>query len=187
MSDQARLPWPDPPLTGDGVVLRPWRADDLDDALAGSRDPLVPRFTRVPPDNSRENIEGHFGAQEQRRHEGAELVFALADVDSDRFLGTISLLRLNWEEGVGEIGYWTAPWGRGRGATTTATRLLADWALRTLPFARIELMADVDNVASQAVAERAGFVREGVLRERWPLRNGKRVDQVIFSRLPSDP
>ena len=46
---------------------------------------------------------------------------------------------------------------RGRGYATRATRLLAAYGLEHVGFSRIELRTDVENVASQRVAERAGF------------------------------
>jgi RimJ/RimL family protein N-acetyltransferase len=49
------------------------------------------------------------------------------------------------------------------------------------------LRADTDNVASQRVAEKAGFKREGVLRSvHFNPRQQRRVDFVMFSLLPSE-
>ena len=47
---------------------------------------------------------------------------------------------------------------------TRALRLLSGWALDELELRRLELITDPDNVASQRVAEKVGFRREGVLR-----------------------
>ena len=66
---------------------------------------------------------------------------------------------------MGEIGYWTAAWARGRGMTTRAVRMLASWGVERFALRRIELVIAVDNDASNRVAERAGFTREGRLRD----------------------
>jgi len=50
----------------------------------------------------------------------------------------------------------------------------------------VHLVADVRNDASQAVARRAGFTQEGVLRSCLPYRDGTRGDAALFSRLPGD-
>jgi ribosomal-protein-alanine N-acetyltransferase len=48
----------------------------------------------------------------------------------------------------------------------------------------LQLRADVQNVASNRVAEKAGFTREGVLRaQRFNVRMGKRVDLAMWSLL----
>ena len=51
---------------------------------------------------------------------------------------------------------------------------------------RVYLVADVANTGSQAVAVRAGFHREGVLRSYLHYRDGRRTDAALFSRLPGD-
>jgi ribosomal-protein-alanine N-acetyltransferase len=85
---------------------------------------------------------------------------------------------------VGSIGYWVSPQSRGRGVATRALVLLSRWALRQ-GVARLELTTHPENVASQRVAEKAGFVREGVLRSHIRFREGRR-DSVLYSLLPSD-
>jgi RimJ/RimL family protein N-acetyltransferase len=64
---------------------------------------------------------------------------------------------------------------------TRAVRLLARWSLDTLHLGRLELLTHVENVASQRVAERAGFVREGVLRAYLEMPDGTWRDCVMFS------
>jgi RimJ/RimL family protein N-acetyltransferase len=63
--------------------------------------------------------------------------------------------------------------------------LLARWALTEKELARFQLRADVENEASQRVAERAGFVREGVLRSSLELK-GERRDVVMYSLVRED-
>jgi RimJ/RimL family protein N-acetyltransferase len=180
----APLPLPDPPLN-DGVVrLRAWTERDVPAAWRATQDPLITRFTRVPEGQTEDDVRAYVAALEPDRRAGEHLGLVIAD-PADDLLGMISLLRIDWDAARAEIGYWLAPWGRGRGAATRAVILLAHWALRTLAFARLELRVETGNAASQAVAERAGFVREGVLRSYEPLK-GVRRDLVIYSLLPAD-
>ncbi len=85
-----------------------------------------------------------------------------------------------------ELGYAIAPSARGRGVATEALRQLTAWALSELDVLRIELRINVDNEASKRVAERCGFVREGVLRS-MPLKAGVWGDLEVWSRLATDP
>ena len=80
-----------------------------------------------------------------------------------------------------------APWARRRRVATRALVLLSRWALATLPLFRLQVTAAPDNVASQAVAERAGFRREGLLRSYADADIKVRCrDRIMFSRLPTD-
>ncbi|SDJ98637.1 Acetyltransferase (GNAT) domain-containing protein [Actinopolyspora mzabensis] len=74
---------------------------------------------------------------------------------------------------------------RGRGAATRTLRLLARWVFDHLTLARLELTCAPDNTASQRVAERCGFVREGVLRSHMCFQGGRR-DSVMSSLLPGE-
>jgi RimJ/RimL family protein N-acetyltransferase len=75
---------------------------------------------------------------------------------------------------------------RGRGVMTRALRLAARWALDD-GAARVQLRADVENLASRRVAEKAGFKLEGVLRSaHWNARLGRRQDWAMYSLLPGE-
>ena len=87
--------------------------------------------------------------------------------------------------GVAETGYWIGPADRGRGYVTEALLAVAAYAFEAGLY-RLELLAATGNVASQRVAERAGFTREGVLREARPAPGGRRSDMVLFSLLEEE-
>jgi len=67
-----------------------------------------------------------------------------------------------------EVGYVLARSCWGRGLATEAARVVVDWAIAQPDVHRVWAVADLENVASQRVLEKAGMVREGVLR-RWML------------------
>ncbi|MEU5935544.1 GNAT family protein [Micromonospora sp. NPDC047187] len=68
-----------------------------------------------------------------------------------------------------EVGYWTASWARGRGVAPRAVLALSRWAFDRFPeVARLDLLHQVDNVASCRVAQKCGFVFQEVLPARPP-------------------
>jgi RimJ/RimL family protein N-acetyltransferase len=74
---------------------------------------------------------------------------------------------------------------RGRGVATSALRMLSRWALTSAGFERLQLVTETQNVASQRVAVKAGFQREGLLRSFVKV-DGDRVDGVMFGLLRDD-
>ena len=84
-----------------------------------------------------------------------------------------------------ELGYVVAPSARGRGFAGEMLRALTEWAFAELGAMRIYLVINVDNRASERVAARCGYVREGVMRSLH-LKQGTRADAALWSRLPSD-
>lgn len=115
--------------------------------------------------------------------EGTRASFAVARADSDELLGSIGLRLV---DGNGQIGYWTLSPARGQGVATRALRLLARWAFDDVGLARLQLLTEPENEASQRVAEKAGFRREGLLRDYIELK-GRRADGIMFARLRDDP
>lgn len=87
-------------------------------------------------------------------------------------------------------GCWTIaigllPVARGKGAGTRAQHLLVRYLFDHTRAERVQAWTDLHNLAEQRALEKAGFVREGVLRAaQW--RAGRWHDQVLFSILRGD-
>jgi RimJ/RimL family protein N-acetyltransferase len=168
------------PVLSDGVVtLRPWRPDDAQAVFDACQDPLIALHTYVPVPYTVAHAEGFIAictAALTRGSTGAS--FAITDTATDQVLGSMSRFPLDGHRA--SFGYWLAPEARGRGVATRALRLIADWTLATTEAIRLELYTDLDNPASGAVAERAGFVREGI-RRAWDIgRDGQPIDVIFY-------
>ena len=150
------------------------------DSLA--RDEDVARFTRVPepvPENFGARwVERYARGHEQRTQAG----FAIVDADTGDFLGFVALVQYDLDTQEAEAGYIVSSRARGRGVATRALQLLTAWAFTELPLERIELLIDVENSASEVVARRCGYTREGVLRWTY-LKPGVRSDTAVYSIL----
>jgi RimJ/RimL family protein N-acetyltransferase len=178
------IPLPDPPLVDAELRLRPWSLGDVPAVTAACQDPEISRWTVVPQEYTDQEATEFIATRESDRLAGRELALAVVD-DGDALLGAIGMSNFDWPDHRGEIGYWMAREARGRGLGTRAVRLLSRWAIDSLELERVELLANPANEASQALAERAGFTREGLLR-RYRTRHGVREDLVMFSLLPED-
>jgi RimJ/RimL family protein N-acetyltransferase len=166
------------------VRLVPFAAEHLAGVDAMLDDPDVLRFTRIPvpvPDDfSRTWLERY----ETGLVEGTRAAFAAVDADG-RFLGLALAPKIDREDREVELGYVVAPDARGRGVATRILELLTRWAFDEADALRIVLIIDVANPASERVAERCGYVREGVMRS-VALKNDVRIDAGLWSRLASD-
>lgn len=176
---------PEPDLSDEAVLLRPWRTADVPALTAACQDPEIPRWTVVPSPYSERDAAQFVAAGPGALAAGRALDLAIVAAGGGDLLGAVGLTEFAWEQRRAEIGYWVAREARGRGVAARAVRLLSDWALRELGIERVELMANPANAGSQRVAERAGFTREGLLRS-YRYRHGVREDLVVFSRLDVD-
>ena len=167
------------------ITLVPFGPEHLEALAPMLEDPDVRRHTFVPDPPQAGFARRWLDGYEKGRHDGTREGFAVVDAEGT-LLGLALAPRIEREARTVELGYLVAPEARGRGIATEALRLLTAWAFQELAAERIELKIAAENPASQRVAERCGYLREGVLRSTY-FKNGRRQDTEIWSRLPSDP
>ncbi|MFG1642268.1 GNAT family N-acetyltransferase [Amycolatopsis sp. NPDC049252] len=161
------------------VVLRPFREEDL---------PVLDRFATEPAVLGEHQWSG-FTDPRARRRRWAEDGFlgardtAPAVVADDAVAGMASCEAADRGGPAGgcfEIGLTLLPEHRGRGTGLAAHRLLVAHLFAVTRAHRLEAFTDGENVAEQKTLERAGFHREGVMRQvTW--RNGSWRDEVIYA------
>jgi ribosomal-protein-serine acetyltransferase len=102
--------------------------------------------------------------------------------DPRRHLGNISLWTVSKLGKIAEVGYWVRSDETSRGVCTEAVELLLDEAFKSLGYHKVVLRIAVGNDASDRVATKLGFTKEGVLREELLIR-GNWVDHSLWSLL----
>lgn len=176
--------FPDVVLRTPRLILRPFAASDAAAVAEAVDDVDTQTWLPLPQPYTRAHADQWCAFDTVRaRTSGRGLIRAVEA--SGQLVGALDLKRTDWVARVTEIGYWTARNARGQGFTTEAVRALAHWVLQDLDFARVELRVATGNAASQRVAEKAGFAREGVARSAGYVHAG-RVDLVIYSLIQAD-
>lgn len=153
------------------LVLRRPRQADLSAVVAACQDAEIPRFIPYVPVPYGE-VEGRafLDSVDRAWEDSDERTFAICAED-DVLFGAVTV-RLR--EG-GTVGYWLAPSARGRGLMTEAVTAVVRWAHDEHGIQCLRLWTHPENLASQAVAERAGFVRVGLGEHLPPFRDGTTV------------
>lgn len=158
------------------ILLRPFTEEDVPAIVAACQDLEIPRWTSVPTEYTEADALGWLESNEEQK-------LAIVDRADGVLLGSIGVRSLG--NGVAEIGYWVKREARGRGVATRALALATPWAFEDAELGRLQLQAEVENVSSQRVAEKAGYVREGVLRSSLLLK-GERRDLIMYSVVRED-
>jgi RimJ/RimL family protein N-acetyltransferase len=121
--------------------------------------------------------------------------FAITNSRDGAFVGGCGMRFISQVDRVANLGYWVRTSRTRQDVASTATRLLARFGFEELKLNRIEIIASTDNRASQRVAEKAGAIREGILRNRMVVRvrvadtmvfNERVSDTVMYSLTPRD-
>ncbi len=173
-------------LKTERLLLRSLGEEDIEPTVAMFSDEAARRWLSAPQPYTVEDARRWCTQTAHTLHQlGDGINWTIADRETGRFIGGIGVKETNWARACTEVGYAVGGWARGHGYATEATRAVAEWVLRDLRFQRLELFAAVDNAASCRVAEKAGFVREGVARNAGITPAGLQ-DMVMFAMIPAD-
>jgi RimJ/RimL family protein N-acetyltransferase len=179
------------------VLLRPWTLDDAPELLAAldeSREHFFPWLRFASRLRTLDDCRDHIVRGMADRLRGEAYSFAIVAPpnlappnDASSLVGGIDLFQRDLIAGGYSIGYWLRLGATGQGYMTAAVRLVTAYALDELRANRVEIMCDVRNTGSAAVAERLGFAREGGLRDLRRAPDGRLATMLVYSLIPSDP
>jgi len=182
---------PQPPAIesrlADTIRIRPYSTDDVDalfSAVMESKPELSLWMPWCHANYARIDTENWVHGRADDWENDRQWCFVIVDQHGG-FLGGCGLHRLDLLNATAELGYWVRSSAAGRGIATAATRLLTDWAFTERDLHRIEILASVENSPSQRVAEKAGFIREGVLHQRLKL-HGRWHDCLLSALVKPD-
>ncbi|MDD5148149.1 MAG: GNAT family N-acetyltransferase [Candidatus ainarchaeum sp.] len=169
-------------LSGERIFLRPWKKSDIPRIAEICSDKTISRFTHVPFPYAKKHARNFVSASEKARRKKREFNFAVVLKKENKLIGSASLMRLDWHDKLGVVGYWLARENRGQGIMPEACLLLLDFGFNKLKLHRIEIDCAVGNRASRRVIEKLGFSFECIKRERGLLGN-KFTDVRSYSML----
>ncbi|MEU1281486.1 GNAT family N-acetyltransferase [Streptomyces sp. NPDC005805] len=145
------------------LVLRPWRMEDVAALVEVSRDQALRRWASSGVDNDSDGTRW-VQAQQQGWAAGDRFGFAVLETQPDsvraQLVGNVVLKKVTFGKPAAEVGYWTAAHARGRGVAARALEALTNWAFDAFEadgLERLELLHQVDNLASCRVAQKSRY------------------------------
>ena len=173
-----------PVLEAKGVTLRELRVSDASSLLAVLTTEEVTRFISPPPTT----VEG-FGRfiqwAQREREAGRYACFAVVPAGYDTAVGIFQVRQLDPSFGTAEWGFALGSAFWGSGLFVAGSELVIDFAFDVIGVHRLEARAAVENGRGNSALRKVGAVQEGILRRSF-LRNGRFLDQALWSILPED-
>ncbi|WP_077033029.1 GNAT family N-acetyltransferase [Pelomonas sp. KK5] len=166
------------------LTLRPTAPADAAALLAINADPEVARYLSRPAWTDIAQAEARIAQDAVDMAAGTHL--RLAVEHESRLVGDCTLFNWSRQCRRAEIGYvlGRAAWGRGL-MHEALTALVGFGFGPVMDLHRIEADIDPRNEGSAKTLERLGFMREGLLRERWIV-SGEVSDSALYGLLRSD-
>lgn len=168
-------------LTGDGVRLREFRADDLDDTDAILGDDQVTWWLSFDSRTREQQTQVLTGAIERAKHiPRTEYYLAITTHADEQLIGFVRLGLSGVQ--AAKLGFAIAAPHWGHGYALDAARTIIDYGFTTLGLHRISAAIGPDNATSIALVTRLGFAHEGRLRDHV-FTNGAWRDSILYSLL----
>lgn len=101
----------------------------------------------------------------------------------DQIVGTVGIKVNPHRKYIGEIGYFLDENFWGRGITTEAIRLAEKEGFEKIGLTRIEILMQPENKASEKVAVKCGYLKEGLLKKALEGTDGKKKDALLYAKV----
>ena len=159
-------------------ALRQWQLDDVEALVRHANNRQIWRNVRdrFPHPYTREAAEDWLRYTAENPHEPNYAI----EVAGEAVGGIGLVLGQDIDRRSAEIGYWLSEKYWGQGIATEAVRALSEQGFATYGMCRIWANVFAWNPGSMRVLEKAGFVREGLLRQA-ATKDGQTIDVVLFA------
>lgn len=114
------------------------------------------------------------------RQNGIMLTYGIYLKDNPKLIGHIFAKSIEWKISKCELGYWIDSDYEGQGYATEALNLLTSYCFETLKIKNLFIRIIPGNVASRKVAEKAGFTKQGLLRNDFRTSDDELVDVEYY-------
>jgi RimJ/RimL family protein N-acetyltransferase len=163
------------PLLDDGVMVN----EAVKESIEQLR-PWMPWARNIP---SIEESEISIRKSRIQFLDRTDLRLLLIRKETGQLIGSSGLHRMDWQSRKFEIGYWVRTSCANQGYITEAVEAITNYAVHELQANRIEIRCDGRNTRSARVAERLGFVLEGILRNETCDVDGSLRNTMVFSKV----
>ncbi|MCM3618331.1 GNAT family N-acetyltransferase [Sutcliffiella horikoshii] len=163
------------PLPGDGPAVH--------DSIIQSLPELKPWMIFAQHDQTVEDVEANIRESHAEFLQRKDLRLLVFLKETGEFVASSGLHRIDWAIPKFEIGYWVDSRYAGKGYITEAVNGITKFAFEQLHANRVEIRCDSMNVKSRAVAERAGYTLEGILKKSELGVNGELLDACVFAKI----
>ena len=173
---------PFPILESERLHFRKLSNDDASEIFELRSNPETMKYIPRPLAKTLDDALKHIKLINDNIDSNTDINWAVAEKDSNKCIGIMGFYRTQPENFRTELGYMILPAYHNKGYVTEAVKTLVTFAFNELNFHSIEAIILPDNVASERVLQKNGFVKEAHLVEN-ECYNGKFIDTVIYSLL----
>ncbi|MCF6132096.1 GNAT family N-acetyltransferase [Flavobacterium wongokense] len=164
------------------LLLRRLNENDADEVLALRSNPETMKYIPRPLAKNREDALGHINMIEEKIVTNTGINWGITLKGEPKIIGIIGHYKVSPENHRAEIGYMSFPEVNGKGYMSEAIKAVVAYGFEQMNLHSIEAIIDPDNIGSERVLQKNGFVKEAHILEN-ELWEGRFLDTVIYSLL----
>lgn len=173
---------PFPNLESKRLMLRRMDKIDVKEIFAMRSNPEIMKYIPRPLAKNEEEALEHLALIDSGLEKNEAINWAITIRGNSKLVGIIGFYRTKHEDYRSEIGYMLLPEVHGKGIASEAVEIVVEFGFNEMKLHSIEAVIDPENIASEKVLQKNGFIKEGHFKENGFF-DGKFIDSVIYSRL----
>jgi len=173
---------PFPVIETERLVLRRITNDDVNEVFELRSNPETMQYIPRPLVKTTQDALDHIAVIEEKIVLNEGINWGITLKNNSKLLGIIGFYRMQPENYRAEIGYMLLPEYHAKGIISEAVNRLINFGFDELKLHSIEAVIDPENIGSEKVLQKTGFIKEAHLKE-CQFYDGKFIDKVIYSLL----
>lgn len=173
---------PFPTLTTDRLVLRQITVEDAPELFFQRTDERVMKYIERPRPKDINDTITFINTISDLRDKNEIITWGIALKENPKLIGTVVFLNFKKEHYRAEFGYALHPDHWRKGIMDEVAKAVIDYGFNVMKLHSIEANINPENIASQKLLEKNGFVREAYFKENF-FWEGKFLDSAIYSLL----
>ncbi|MDQ0416191.1 ribosomal-protein-alanine N-acetyltransferase [Croceifilum oryzae] len=174
-----------PILETERLVLRQFTPADARDMLAYLSDPVVMKYYGLAPFESEQDALDEIDWYTSIFQKKTGIRWGITLKGTDQVIGSCGYLNWSTQHYRSEVGAELSKEHWNKGIMTEAFQAILQYGFDHMALVRIQGLMELENIASQKLCEKSGFIREGLLR-KYEYTVGKFDDMYMYSLLKED-
>ena len=174
----------------DTYHIRPLSADDAEnyfDLINHNRKRLEDFFAgTVAKNKSLEDTHKFITDISEKRERKIYFPFVITETTTKSLIGYTDIKSIDWNVPKAELGFFIEEHYEGKGIVSKAVSKIVEHCFKTLQMKKLFLRTHEKNISSRRVAEKNGFVIEGIIRSDYKTTSGVIVDLLYYGLLKSE-
>jgi len=168
-------------IIGNRIYLAEMKEGDATRLHEYSKEPKINEFSG--PYKASESIEKaleYIRNSKENISEKKFYILGIYEKNTNEFVGTIGFFDLDEENKNGEIGFWVAKKYWNKGYMTEATKIMTNYIFKELKYHRVFAHFHELNKAVGRILSKAGYKKEGELKEALKSKEGKYYNDIVY-------